>query len=86
MLSRLTSSSLRSAASRLGASPSSLLRPFSTELTSEESELLGSEREAMPYDVLVVGAGPAGLAAAIRIKQLCVPSPPCQASNRRSCP
>ncbi|GMI28617.1 hypothetical protein TeGR_g7802 [Tetraparma gracilis] len=70
MLSRLTSSSLRSAASRLGASPSSLLRPFSTELTSEESELLGSEREAMPYDVLVVGAGPAGLAAAIRIKQL----------------
>ena len=28
-----------------------------------------SEREAMEFDVVIVGAGPAGLAAAIRIKQ-----------------
>ena len=29
------------------------------------------ERESMDYDVVIVGAGPSGLAAAIRLKQLC---------------
>src|SRR5271170_6313818 len=33
-----------------------------------ESETIG--REAMDYDVVIVGAGPAGLSAAIRLKQL----------------
>jgi electron-transferring-flavoprotein dehydrogenase len=42
----------------------------SLSLTTEQEEQLNEPREAMEYDVLIIGAGPAGLSAAIRLKQL----------------
>lgn len=36
------------------------------------SMCMNATREAMDFDVLYVGAGPASLASAIRLKQLCL--------------
>src|SRR6185437_5406809 len=39
-------------------------------MAEDESADSGAPREAMEFDVVIVGAGPSGLAAAIRLKQI----------------
>ena len=65
---------LRSAAAtarhrRYNPSSLNVNRFFSASSTLHDDDV--PPRESMPFDVLIVGGGPAGLAASIRIKQLC---------------
>jgi hypothetical protein len=55
-----------------GSLTSSRSIPLRSFTTSYDEALDLEPRESMEYDVVMVGAGPAGLAAAIRLKQLAI--------------
>ncbi len=47
------------------------------------SEVEAEQRESMEFDVLIVGGGPAGLAAVIRLKQVAPDAAVCLLEKRR---
>src|SRR6202165_3376734 len=54
----------------MGRFRNEILSPQGSKTTMTEAEIRLPPRETMDFDVVIAGAGPAGLSAAIRLKQL----------------